>query len=249
MNRLDVTLVMCTCRRLAYFRHTVASLRENLLDLPAVRHKLVIDDNSSLEDRDSMIADNPDFEFVLKGPEDAGHARSLNLMLRSVSTTYALYWEDDSLLVNSGTWLQRAIDVISADAELLSISFDPSIENDRRCRARRDWARLEQPASHLRSLHRPGGSYADARSFDYARDLWPGFSLKPNLLHMQRARERIGTFDESNKDHMEYDYALRAVGAGMHTAILSGPVVEDIGAANSAYVLNGLSRSYDTVVA
>jgi len=249
MSVLDVTLVVCTCKRLDYFRRTIASLRANLLDLSAVAHRWIIDDNSSSQDRLRMSAESPDFEFTFKEPENAGHGRSLNLLLRNVPTTYALYWEDDSVLRTSGQWLRQAVELLSADEGLLSVSFDRSIENDRRCRRRRDWARRELPVPHLRSLPLAYDSYVDSRSFNYTSDPWPGFSLKPNLFHVHRALATIGLFDETNKDHMEYDYALRAVAAGMHTAILIGPVVEDIGGDNSAYVLNGFTRSYDTGVA
>ena len=141
MSVLDVTLVVCTCKRLDYFRRTIASLRANLLDLSAVAHRWIIDDNSSSQDRLRMSAESPDFEFTFKEPENAGHGRSLNLLLRNVPTTYALYWEDDSVLRTSGQWLRQAVELLSADEGLLSVSFDRSIENDRRCRRRRDWAR------------------------------------------------------------------------------------------------------------
>lgn len=245
MKSLDVTLVMCTCKRLAYFRRTLSSLRDNLLDFSALDRRLIIDDNSAVGDRELMMAENADFEFVFKGPHDAGHARSLNIMLSEVVTDYALYWEDDSLLVSRGAWLQPAVALLRADPKLLSVSLDPCIEDDARCRHRRQWSRVESAIPHLRSVHRTMSDYVDSHDFEFTRDPWPGYSLKPHLLDLRKARKFVGSFDEDNSDHMEYDFARRAAARGLHTAILDGSFVEDIGAANSAYVLNGLPRSYD----
>lgn len=47
---------------------------------------------------------------------------------------------------------------------------------------------------------------------------------------------------------MEYEFGLRCLQRGLRTAILSGPVICDIGTGSSAYVLNGRARSYDRVV-
>src|SRR5947209_1300226 len=130
MKSLDVSLIVCTCKRLEYFRRALASLRQNLLEFSDLARRLIIDDNSTPADRELMAAENSDCEFLFKAPQDAGHARSLNLMLSEVTTKFALYWEDDSLLATRGAWLRPAIKLMDADPQLLSVSFDPCIEDD-----------------------------------------------------------------------------------------------------------------------
>ena len=241
----DVTLVFCTCKRLDMFMRTVESVLENLSDFGRLRSVFIVDDNSDPEDRSRMRSAFPDYLPIFKGPSDTGHARSLNMMLARVETPYLLYWEDDCVLTTAGPWLSMARDVILSSPDILSVSLDPSIENDEQCSQRRFWTYKPNPHAHLLSKPRSIERYVSARCFSYERDQWPGFSLKPNLLSLTLAKERLGKFDESNVDHMEYDFGLRALRAGLHTAILEGPVIQDIGAEESAYVLNRQVRSYD----
>ena len=242
----DVTLVLCTCRRLPLFLETLYSLRSNLPELADVSRIVVIDDNSSAADRLVMRRELSQAEFVFKSHADAGHARSLNMMLALVRTPWLVYWEDDCVLQTRGEWLSKARAALSGKSTLISVSFDPSIENDVRCAQHRTW-RPEAAALELRT-HIPETleRYRPPSEFLYQRDPWPGFSLKPNMLAVQRARQ-VGPFAEHEPDHMEYEFGLRCLQCGMRTAILPGPVIRDIGAASSAYILNGRPRSYDRI--
>lgn len=243
---LDVTVVTCTCRRLAFFEKMQQSLRENLVGLDSVHEWLIIDDNSSDTDRVTMGGLLPGARFILKDEAGMGHARSLNMMLDEVRTRYVLYWEDDSVLLNRGAWLASAVELADSFPDLISVSFDAEIENDRRCAARRLWVEGKGSIPHIRYVPQDVSLYSDSSGFNYSRDLWPGFSLKPNLLNLDAARRLVGRFDERNRDHMEYDFSLRALKAGLGTAILKGPAVADIGRDQSTYVLNGQQRSYDS---
>lgn len=243
----DVSLVLCTCRRLPLFRETVLSLMRNLPEMSEVGRIVVIDDNSSLADRLRMKREFPRFDFMFKSAEDAGHARSLNMMLDCVDTPLIVYWEDDCVLETCGPWLSLAQNVLNSERSIICVSFDPSIENDARCARRRVW----QPGGREIAFrtHAPEAfeCYRPPHEFVYERDAWPGFSLKPNMMAVQRVRE-VGRFAEHDNDHMEYEFGLRCLQRGLRTAVLSGPVIRDIGAGSSAYVLNGRARSYDRVV-
>lgn len=243
---MSVTLVTCTCKRLDYFERTIASLIRNLDDFALIERLLVIDDNSTESDRNYMREQYPQFQFVWKDAGSIGHAKSLNIMLDEVRTDYALYWEDDCVLANRGRWLSQALAVMQSGAPLLSVSLDPCILADARCAMARLWAEENQPFAHAIGVALPPSKYSNSRDFNYGRDPWPGYSLKPHLLALERARRCVGRFDVHNRDHMEYDYSLRAMHAGLKVAVLYGPMVTDLGAARSAYVLNDQGRGYDT---
>lgn len=135
----DVSLVLCTCRRLPLFRETVLSLMRNLPEMSEVGRIVVIDDNSSVADRLRMKREFPRFDFMFKSAEDAGHARGLNMMLDCVDTPLIVYWEDDCVLETCGPWLSLAQNVLNSERSIICVSFDPSIENDARCARRRVW--------------------------------------------------------------------------------------------------------------
>lgn len=215
----QISFVFCTCRRLRMLRETVASVRKNLSDFGRVPSITVIDDNSSFDDRCVMLQELPGFTFVLKAEHEKGHAGSLNWMLRSVRTPYVVYWEDDCVLTARGDWIGHAHEVVTHNEDIVSVSFDQSIENDPRCAAKREWTRHDLPRPHRLSVPANPSRYHVPRDFLYARDLWPGFSLKPSLLAVERLRKRVGWFSETELDHMEYEFALRCVHAGARTAI------------------------------
>jgi hypothetical protein len=95
-----ITLAITTCKRMELFSRTISSLFDSLGPLPnsLIRQVIIIDDNSSLDDRISMMTAYPDFTFLFKSPRDKGHASSMNHLYRIIKTKYLLYLEDDWLL-------------------------------------------------------------------------------------------------------------------------------------------------------
>jgi len=244
----DVAFVFCTCKRLELFKRTATSVVDNLEDFVRVRRVHVVDDDSSLEDRQQMLSIYPQFSHQWRGTDQRGHARSLNWMMTSLAEPFVAYWEDDCVLRSRGNWLSMARNILASNVQLGAVSLDQSIRADERCASPREWTLRESPHRHFISVPRDPKDYVKPAGFVYERDPWPGFSLKPCLLAVERLRGAVGLFSESNNDHMEYDFGTRCVAAGLHTAILSGPSIEDIGQGTSAYVLNGKPRSYDRYI-
>lgn len=90
-----ITLGLTTCKRLHHYLETIDALQKTgILEL-LKSQVIVIDDGSSLEDRIYMESRNPEFTFVWKGVGAKGHAKSMNLFMRIVTTRYFLYIEDD----------------------------------------------------------------------------------------------------------------------------------------------------------
>lgn len=98
----SITLAITTCKRLEVFFRTMSSLLESLGPLPnsLITEVIIIDDNSTFDDRTKMMVSYPNFTFVFKSFKDRGHAASMNYLYRMVNTKYLLYLEDDWLLRN-----------------------------------------------------------------------------------------------------------------------------------------------------
>ena len=84
-------LGVCLCLGLEQFLITIASLRSALTNFEEseIMNILVIDDSSSSADRLLMMRSLPEASFLFKS--QPGHARSLNLMMRLVSTIFDDY--------------------------------------------------------------------------------------------------------------------------------------------------------------
>ncbi len=85
-----ITITTTTCKRLDLFKPTVNSFIACCLDFEKfeIDKWLVIDDNSSQEDRKEMAKLYPFLTFINKTQAQKGHARSINMMLRHVHTPY-----------------------------------------------------------------------------------------------------------------------------------------------------------------
>ena len=93
-----VTLVITTCKRLQYFKAVMDSLLPLIKEGKLFVKVVVIDDNSSSADRDYMRQTYPFVEYIMKEEAQQGHAVSMNIMMRVVTTQYLVYLEDDWLV-------------------------------------------------------------------------------------------------------------------------------------------------------
>ena len=124
MNKFNnkVTFVVCTCKRLDCFFGSMDNFFKNCLDHYLIKEFIVIDDNSSNEDRQKMKEKYPNFRFILKGPEEKGHSKSLNMIPDLVKTEYFLNWEDDTEFLNPKNYITDSIKILeSHNANKLNI--------------------------------------------------------------------------------------------------------------------------------
>ena len=69
-EKITTMLTITTCKRLDLFNQTVNSLLNHWEDLNQIDYFLVVDDNSSKEDRQKMKDLYPFFNFYMKKPEE-----------------------------------------------------------------------------------------------------------------------------------------------------------------------------------
>ena len=239
----SVTLTVTTCRRWELFVRAMDSFISACDDIARVARFICIDDGSSASDRAAMAARYPFFEFILKSPEERGHARSMNLLRRAVDTKYWLHIEDDFQFFERRPFVSEAIAILEHDGSLQQVLFN------------RAYAELTEDrsldAGELRSL--PDGSRYWAHEYDpSARQggmslaWWPHFASRPSLMVTERIFA-VGEFNEGPVN-LEREFGERFFAQGGRSGFLDtiaarhiGPLVDARGRGllPNAYQLNG----------
>ena len=258
----DITFVSTTCKRLNLFIKTMDSFLHFCQDIHIIDKWLCIDDNSSEEDRIVMKEKYPFFEFILKTPEERGHAKSLNIMLEQVKTTHILLLEDD-WLSSKPFHIEPYIDFLKENSydqilfkkfyenffpQIKTINNEPVFEykyspfhpgkNTLEINYKNSYERYEEEFEVYKR-------YPDPREKGF---YYPGFSLNPGIFVLDKIRENNFTFkeDKSYNDSAELYFSFQCLDKNMKIAF-SHIDIHHIGGGNSAYVLNDTKRSYDFV--
>jgi glycosyltransferase involved in cell wall biosynthesis/GR25 family glycosyltransferase involved in LPS biosynthesis len=258
----QVTLTITTCRRRALFERTVDSFLSCCTDHDRIDRWICIDDGSDDADRDAMRARYPFFEFVMKPPEQRGHATSMNELASMVASPYWLHLEDDWDFVSPGPWVQRTIEILEDDPGLMQVVLN---RNYAETLEHRNLVGGEPAATSTGTLAYRRHVRLDPEQLDalFAANpgrrtnaYWPGFSLMPSMLRTA-AVAAVGAFDPG-AGHFERDFAERAERAGWRVAFLdtivavtTGRLRNDVGAdaPPNAYELNDVEQfaEHDTI--
>jgi hypothetical protein len=230
----DTTLTITTCKRLDLFERTVNSFLNCCEDLHRIRRFVCVDDNSSESDRNRMRQRYPFFDFLLKGPQDKGHARSMNLLRAEVSTPYWLHLEDDWEFLAALPYVGRAVDILQAEPGLAQVVFNRNYAEALPDRALAGGLLRRHLATGRRYVlheHVPSEGQAAffARQPQGARSnmWWPHFSLQPSVMDARKLLA-LGKFDEGG-GHFEQAFARRFMAAGHGTAFFDLVVCQHIG--------------------
>jgi hypothetical protein len=270
-----LALTVTTCRRLAAFMRSMTSTLAMCKDVAHVDRFVVVDDNSSEEDRAAMRARFPFFEFIMKGPERRGHPASMNILLDATADcSHVLHTEDDWDFGTPFSVVDAValVDALGLGQAVLRWHGGGGAPANAKCRvespttgAKRDIAYL--PYRH--DPHAPGTPPAfavhrkvllDRLDVDEAAVVaasggsnataggrwWPSLTLNPAVWNMKVLRATGERFDEA-VDHsvFEYDMAVRLWVKGFRVATFDADITQLPGMA--AYTLNGTARFYDAV--
>jgi hypothetical protein len=219
---------------------------------------LCIDDNSSDEDRAMMQEKYPQFRFIWKGPEDRGHARSMNLLVTQISTPYVLHWEDGWTL-DRPLDLQALLNFIQSKPEILQIRLLNDSDAHHYQHLTTDFVPvhpynplyLTRPVQDIRvdyqfrELQRRGNHDLAAKlqrhEWNHEGCYWPGFGLSPSINRLAALRE-IGPFDECRD--FEFIYGLK-IYYSTYQVWMYHHRIYHIGDDISAYHLQKEIRSWD----
>jgi len=207
-----VTLVVTSCRRLELLLRTVASFLACCTDHHLVDRWICIDDNSDPDDRDVMASHLPWFEFIWKGPEERGHARSLQMLHEMVTTPYVFVLEDDQEFFVRSDYISRCLHGLSVGTSigqcLVNLNYAESLD---------DYGLdggmpfQHEGRSYVAHLYDP--EHRVIRNLSNGH--WPHFSLRPGLT-----RTEVGDLGFREVPFFEREFAARYFAAGWRTIFL-----------------------------
>lgn len=232
-----VILTMTSCKRLDLLSRTIDSMLDHILDLQKhVREWIVIDDNSSINDRNKMKCLYPFITFMDKSEADKGHPRSMNILrstLLQTNARFVLHVEDDWEFWYPDEYISKCLEVFQSSKEPLGqvlVNFEYA--EDQRT-AQDIWNRdMHYTSSSVRYFIHEYFTGLKLAQEEYklegrASMYWPHFSFRVGLTDLDVFRT-IGEFNET-ANHFELEYAHRYVEKGYKTASLDGCYCTHIG--------------------
>ena len=212
----NVTFTVTTCKRFDLFEKTMNSFINCCLDLLNIDRWLVVDDNSSEEDRTKMKNLYPFCEFVFKSPENKGHAVSMNIIRTMVKTPYILHMEDDWKFFVRKNYIKPAIEILIRNEinPIDNIPADQDIKNKKigQVLFNKNYSvvpNMEVLGGYLAKTnnniiyriheHYPAGSKEYNEAMKKYRGLtaiyWPHYSLQPSVMSTKIYNE-LGPYPE-----------------------------------------------------
>jgi hypothetical protein len=250
---LDITFVITTCKRLQFFIETMDKLIFHCQDLFLIKRWICVDDNSSEEDREIMKKQYPFFDFIMKTPEQRGHAKSLNIVLDAIKTKYVFFFEDD-WRCNINFSILPYLEFLEAfDTD--QIIFHGRDEKD----GHQKLAMLNNKDIYKYCYNPNHPSKKVTKLCPYYEQFekefkcksenvgyfYPGFSLNPSIFNIEKIHNHNLHFSEDleNKNSFEIRFAFECLSIGFKTSF-SNILICHIGDISS-YILNNTSRCFD----
>jgi GR25 family glycosyltransferase involved in LPS biosynthesis len=236
-----IILTMTTCKRFDLFQQTVNSITNTWTDIDMIDYWFCVDDNSSQEDRNQMKRKYNWIDYYMKGPEEKGHRKSMNIIwdkLNELRPTYWIHMEDDFRFHCRTDYIKTGIKYL--EGNIKQVLFN------------RNYG--EQIKDYAISGHTPFGATQEivlhdhkSGSFNYPNcHYWTDYSFRPSIIKVD-AIIALGNYDSANQ-FFEKDYADRWYGTGFRSAFLNRITCEHIGKLTSdrtgenAYTMNDESQ-------
>lgn len=213
----QVTFTMTTCKRYDLFVQTMNSFLQCCTEKHLIREWIVIDDNSSADDRQKMRELYPFVNFIFKNFKHKGHPISMEILRRTVKTKYMLHVEDDWNFVLPFPLISRAADVLETDSKCHTVCFNRNS--------------AELLSEHRTDVGEERWSKGGCRYYEHTPGqgkygYWPSFSLRPGLFKTTSLNS-IGTFLLAGQ--FEHAYGKKAEALGLKLAFLPGIYAQTTG--------------------
>lgn len=247
MKEKTVTFAVLSCKRTHILGDVVGIFKKNCIDHGLVDKWLIIDDSHSHEHQ-KIVESFSDFETIIKPLGTHGHASSLNILLDYCDSGYLIYWEDDSVLAKNGAWISQAIKILQQNPDLLQITFDQKVFTSPWHQDNLSIGLKSEPYPHRIFCDPPNATFVAPTQFVFYADFWPGFTLRPHILDMDRFHERVKRrFDVELRQNFEYDMGLTVRNAGLLTSSFINCDVFDFGDIPSSYSINNEKRDFERI--
>jgi GR25 family glycosyltransferase involved in LPS biosynthesis len=241
-NEKEITVTMTTCKRIDLFKRTVNSFLDCCLDLHLIKDWIVIDDNSSEEDRNEMMKLYPFINFIFKEEKDKGHVKSMNIIRDTVKTKYFFHLEDDWEFLYKDNYLTKCLDVINLKPQYGQCLINKNYSEGSNCfdtvggelksYIKNDFKQTFYfEHEHLDSNEK---IQMELQKYIYLRNTnnfkgqyyWPHFSFRVGLTKMSVLND-IGEFEKV--PHFEMNYAIKYNSKGYITTFLDSIFCSHIG--------------------
>jgi hypothetical protein len=269
----DITFIITSCQRYNFFVKTMDAFLVNCEDLHVIKKWVCVDDNSSKSDRKKMRKRYPFFDYVMKGPTEKGHAKSLNVMLKKVKTKYVFMFEDDwECLAPFKVYpYVKFLDENQYDQIRLYNFLDMQKQNVGNSHKligyinkKPIYGYVYNPNNHMKIATGVTQEFKDfyedfegrynvyerlgltTKSDNVSGDHYPGFSLNPSIFNVKKIKELGLIFEESDDYNAKFElyFAFQCWDKGVRIA-QTHIKIWHIGDYASAYVLNGKKRFHD----
>jgi GR25 family glycosyltransferase involved in LPS biosynthesis len=260
-QKKNIILTMTTCKRLDLFIKTINSFLNCCKDIDMIDKWIIIDDNSSLEDRDVMRYEYPFVEWVFKTKEQKGHANSMNMLLELTQDyKYVLHLEDDWLFIEHTYYIKPSIDILESTQFTFINSKGMNVIKDKEigqvlfnCNYSEDIDKiiyggfLTETKSNLKTKFILHEHYEDTTS-DYPLKnkpncaYWPHYSFRPSIIK-RAIFAKLGPYNLNG--FFEREYANRYYANGYVSCFFDKTTSIHIGKktneknGTNAYELNG----------
>ena len=233
-----VLLTMTSCKRFDLLQRTINSMLYNIKDISSyIKRWIIVDDNSSEEDRKEMKEKYPFLEFIMKDESMKGHPKSMN-MIRDIflesKCEYLFHIEDDFEFYRKDNYIKRCIKILeTSELKLGQILLNNDYSEDQITANQlggSEEKRLKDNTIYF--VHRYYKNENDIQRESQKLGLrnqfyWPHFSFRPGLTKRE-VLLNVGEFNENTK-HFEMEYAYRYVEKGYLTGFLERMCCTHIG--------------------
>lgn len=242
----EIVVTMTTCKRLELFKETVNSFLNCCTDREMVDAWIVVDDNSSPEDRLAMHKNYPFIEFIFKN--EKGHPSSMNILRDRIigKYKYNFHIEDDMRFFVKDDYLSKCIRVLDEDSRygqcLLNRNYSEDCEghliyggilkehNDLKYYIHEfyEGKSLEEYHNNIPtiSIKKSEDSQPKVINFGHVA-YWPHYSLRVGMTRVS-VYENVGKFNVE-APHFEREYADRYVKSGFLTTFLDSTFCQHSG--------------------
>lgn len=230
-NKIIIT--MTTCKRFDLFEQTINSFLNSCLDKELISEILVVDDNSSTEDREKMKQLYPYITFIFKDEKNKGHAKSMNIIrnyMISKNYKYQFHLEDDWRFLFKDAFIGKCLSVLMSNNNygqcLLNKNYSEEDELYKyvggTLKELNEMDKLNfNNIKYYEHEYYQGTELENKMRENYGRNTcyyWPHFSLRVGITKVD-VYKNIGEFNET-VSHFEREYAFRYVNKGYITTYL-----------------------------
>ena len=230
----DVVITMTTCKRMDLTYRTINSMLYCISDIKQhVRSFIVIDDNTSEEERNRLLETYPFITLIRKTPEEKGHPRSMNMLLSLISScSYQFHIEDDWEFFYASNYITRCKQLIELSPSIGQCLLNKDYGEDQISINKIGGSSLkESPWGEMYYEHRHFSGnelQMESAKCGKANNLyWPHFSFRVGLTKTS-VYKTCGPFNEKAQ-HFEMEYGQRYTQAGYRTIFLDRVYCTHIG--------------------